>query len=1098
MRPMRFAIVVSLALSVIGPALKIQGPVLAQSDEELAGLRRQIEQLRQAGKYADALPLAQRLVALTEQRFGPNHVTLAASLNTLAILHDDLGRLPDSEQAYKRTLAIIEKSLGPEHQNAGVTLGNLAILYQRQGRYGEAVPLATRSLAIAEKTQGADHPNVATSVNNLASLYESQGRYAQAEPLYQRSLKIREKAFGPEHRAVGVVVNNLAGLYVKQGRLGEAEPLYKRSIAIAEKSTGLDHPAVGTSLNNLGLLYREQGRYAAAEPLFKRDLAIQEKLGLEHPNVAGALNNIALIHHSQGRYTEAEPLYVRALAIREKALGANHPHVGESLINLAELYRAQARYAEADPLYGRGIALQERALGAKHPNVGVALNNFAELLRVQGRNAEAEPLYKRSLAIREKVLGPSHPDVAQSLNNLALVSGALGRYTDAEQLLKRSLEILERAFGPDHPNIGTALNSLAWVYFAQRNWKTALASSQRSTAVTIRQAKRDRDDLGRASSSAGASAPSHLSVRFAMLVKTAYRLAEQEKDQSPRLVGDSFLAAQWAQSSGAAASIAYMSAREAKGDSALARTVRERQDLAAEWQSHDKLLTAAVSQPANRRNPQAEQELRARLAAIDARIGMIDATLAKDFPEYAALANPEPLAIAAAQAQLQSVEALVLFFDMPPLYGAPEETFVWVVTKTDTRWVRLNLGTKALTDRIAALRCGLDQSAWDGEGDTRCAGLLGGDYRAEDVSVGKAMPFDLARAHELHQALFLQIEDLIKDKHLLIVPSGPLTAIPFQVLITDKPGVAIPADAAGYADAAWLTKRHAITVLPSVASLKALRQFAKASKATQPFIGFGNPLLTGPSGSDKRAWAQQSCPKTSPEPMRVASRSLRGTIHRYFRGNLADVELVRRQEPLPETADELCAVARLAGSAETAVHLGKKASETTVKALSAGGVLGNARIVHFATHGLLASESGFVGTSKAEPALILTPPAQPTEHDDGLLTASEVIQLKLDADWVVLSACNTAAGTGDLNSEALSGLARAFFYAGARALLVSHWAVDSQAAVSLVTKSFDALKGDIGRAEALRRSMLALLRSGGRNAHPANWAPFVVVGEGAR
>ena len=99
--------------------------------------------------------------------------------------------------------------------------------------------------------------------------------------------------------------------------------------------------------------------------------------------------------------------------------------------------------------------------------------------------------------------------------------------------------------------------------------------------------------------------------------------------------------------------------------------------------------------------------------------------------------------------------------------------------------------------------------------------LLKGDYRAEHVAAGKPLPFDLARAHELYQALFGQVEDLIKDKHLLIVPSGPLTAIPFQALVTDKPDMAIPADAAGYANAAWLAKRHAITVVPSVASLKA-------------------------------------------------------------------------------------------------------------------------------------------------------------------------------------------------------------------------------------------------------------------------------------
>jgi len=133
--------------------------------------------------------------------------------------------------------------------------------------------------------------------------------------------------------------------------------------------------------------------------------------------------------------------------------------------------------------------------------------------------------------------------------------------------------------------------------------------------------------------------------------------------------------------------------------------------------------------------------------------------------------------------------------------------------------------------------------------------------------------------------------------------------------------------------------------------------------------------------------------------------------------------------------------------------------------------------------------------------LILTPPPQPSEEDDGLLTASEVAGLKLDAEWVVLSACNTASAASEkLDAEALSGLARAFFYSGARALLVSHWAVDSVATVKLVTKAFDELKAEphLGRARALRKSMLVLVALGGRDAHPAVWAPFVVVGEGAR
>jgi CHAT domain-containing protein len=138
-----------------------------------------------------------------------------------------------------------------------------------------------------------------------------------------------------------------------------------------------------------------------------------------------------------------------------------------------------------------------------------------------------------------------------------------------------------------------------------------------------------------------------------------------------------------------------------------------------------------------------------------------------------------------------------------------------------------------------------------------------------------------------------------------------------------------------------------------------------------------------------------------------------------------------------------------------------------------------------------------LGASRAVPALLLTPPALTSEEDDGLLTASEIIQLKLDADWVVLSACNTAASDKP-GAAALSGLARAFFYAGARALLVSHWAVNSEATVKLITQAFDEIKADpkLGRAEAMRRSMVAMIGTAGL-AHPSLWAPFVVVGEGA-
>jgi CHAT domain-containing protein len=214
-----------------------------------------------------------------------------------------------------------------------------------------------------------------------------------------------------------------------------------------------------------------------------------------------------------------------------------------------------------------------------------------------------------------------------------------------------------------------------------------------------------------------------------------------------------------------------------------------------------------------------------------------------------------------------------------------------------------------------------------------------------------------------------------------------------------------------------------------------------------------------------------------------------------------DIEFIRRQEPIPETGSELCGVARDLGSdPATHVFLGARATKTEIRQLSENGSLAKNKIVQFATHGAIAGDI----SPTSEPGLILTPPAKDSGTDDGYLSASDIVALKLDADWVILSACNTAAGQAN-EAEALSGLARAFFYAGARSLLVSHWEVDSDATVKLITNSIAELKVDpttgrpqVGRAEALRRAMLSMIDTGkDREVHPAIWAPFILVGEGA-
>jgi CHAT domain-containing protein len=284
--------------------------------------------------------------------------------------------------------------------------------------------------------------------------------------------------------------------------------------------------------------------------------------------------------------------------------------------------------------------------------------------------------------------------------------------------------------------------------------------------------------------------------------------------------------------------------------------------------------------------------------------------------------------------------------------------------------------------------------------------------------------------------------------------------------------------------------------LPAASSLKALRGLARPGAAEKPMIGFGNPLLDGPDGAyaelARRARDNKTCSALA--PVQAASTpEARSVAQIQTRGGLADVSSLRAQVPLPETAAELCAVARDVDADPREIYLGARATEQVVKRLSETGELAKYRIVHFATHCAAGEIAG-----SAEPGLIMTPPDTPSREDDGYLSASEIAALKLDADWVILSACNTAAG-GALSAEALSGLARAFIYAQARALLISHWNVNSETAVKLITGAINRFAADkaIGRGEAMRQSMLALIDHGKpEEAHPAIWAPFVVVGEG--
>jgi len=1083
---------------------------------------------------------------------GPDHLDTARSAGDLAANLKAAKRFGEAETFYRQALAIRLKALGPGHRDVLRSQWRLALVIDDGGRLAEAATLLDEVVAAGVTGFGPDDPLLASALMDLGAIRLDLDDRPAAEDAYRRALSIREAALTAGDGAIADSRRRLAGLLRGAGRAAEARTLYEAALAADEKALGTADPRLAVALSGLASQFMLDRDFARAEPLYARAadlLASAAPLG-----AAKAIENHALALRELDRLTEAEARYRAALALRRAAGDASSADAVTTLLHLANLVARGDRPVEAETLYKQALAAGLAGPGGETAVAGFAAIFLGQLYFGQNRLDEAEPLLTRGIAIMEKQGGdPALADAARA--TLTMMMAADGRFAEAAELFGTLAVRAERAgdrpaharyqlgratmlerlgdvdgadqalaailpelekgkdavvladalatlgdvrrgqgrlaearavygdviarrsalFGADNRATLSTIVSLALVDAAGGDDRSARDLLERFTTTLDRQAAAnaaaaDNARVGRIEDralSAGAV--------YDYLVKTYYRLADSAPDQREALAGKAFLVAQRVIESQAAGALAQMAARQAAGDGPLAGLLRERQDLVAEWQARDRALTARRAGAT--RDAAAEAADEEKLVAIDARIRELDGRIGSEFPDFAALQRPAPLDVAAVQAALGEDEVLLFYADTNRMNERPFETYLWAVPKQGApRFIALERPTGQISAAVRQLR-GLMGVG----GDTRGARTLGGGQSTDRT--GEV----LQAAHEIYKAVLAPAADLIAGKSLVVVPSRKLATLPFQLLVARLPA---NGSADRYRDAGWLARDHAITVLPSVAALATTSGSAQAAGSGRvPYLAFANPLLTGRGGDDRRAEARGGCAAPAVVTALVAGGEA-PDLAALYRGGSADVAAVRALPPLPETADEVCAVASTLGVDTEAVRLGAAATEASVKDLSESGDLARAAILHFATHGLVSGELA----GQVEPAIVLTPPDIASRRDDGLLTASEVTTLKLDADWVILSACNTAAGEG--GGEALSGLARAFFYAGARALLVSHWPVNSDAAVNLVTSAVGEMTAHPGldRAEALRRAMVGEIARGGRHADPASWAPFVLVG----
>ncbi|WP_306753117.1 tetratricopeptide repeat protein [Paracoccus actinidiae] len=675
-------------------------PAAGQAQDEVERLTALAERYGAEGKWNYAIAAdEQALTIITSRNAGTDNARLADIYDRLGRHHAKLGDPRRSEACYRMALNI-RRQLHPINLDTAITLNNLAGILKDRALFSEAENLYEESLSIRRRS--GDQISIATVLNNIGLLYLAQLRFTEAESKFVESLEIRVQISGPTSSEVATARNNLALLYHETGRFAVAEEYYKESAAIREQRLGQDHPLLATTLGGLAVLYRVQGRHDEAEPLFERSLSIlRDRLPPNHPDIATTCNNFANLMVDQARYDQAETLYHCALTIRENL--NNSPALATTLINYAGLLSRKGAYSESEALLKRALMLVQRDFGPDSLRVSVIMNSLGGLALEQSRLSEARLLFERALVIRRGALAPDHPDVIQSLTNLGGLNYVYRDWGKAVGFLRQASHAATMRYRIGGNPVGGAL------------------------------VEREQDDL---------------SLRgrlFGLFAQSASRLADMHRTNASSLEQEAFEAAQWAQQSAAATSLAQASARFSQGVSELARVLRERQDLVREWQSKDTYLVRSLSRDVRNRDLSVEQQFRSRMVQIDARVAELDDQLRTAFPEYAALAQPKPLGVDQVQALLGPSEALVAMLTTETFRSVVGETIIWVVTRETSQWARVPLGTSALTERVQALRCGLDSQEWEGiSRPARCGRLLG--MRARPLlSVQRVLPRSIPR-----------------------------------------------------------------------------------------------------------------------------------------------------------------------------------------------------------------------------------------------------------------------------------------------------------------------------------------------------------------
>ncbi len=368
--------------------------------DEAGRLNGEVYALWLKGRAAEALPLAEKALAIRRRLAGDKHPEVAVSLFNVAAQHQALVRHRTALPLHEEALAIYRATLGGRHPDYAAGLNNLAALLKDMGDPHGAVSPCREALAIRREVLGARSPDYAQSLNSLGLLLKNTGDYKGALRLYRQALALRKEVAGEGHHDYAQSLNNLALLLHLMGDHKAALPLHRQALDIRKRVVGEKHPAYVQSLGNLGALLKDMGDLKGALVLYERARVLTAALlGERHPGYAVSLNNLASLRRAMGDREAALTHLQKARAITKAALGAKHPLYATSLKNLASLLQDMGERGAARPLYEEALVITGAALGEGHPGHALSLNNLAALLKEMGEAEAALPLMERALAI---------------------------------------------------------------------------------------------------------------------------------------------------------------------------------------------------------------------------------------------------------------------------------------------------------------------------------------------------------------------------------------------------------------------------------------------------------------------------------------------------------------------------------------------------------------------------------------------------------------------------------------------------------------------------------------------------------------------------